>query len=267
MIYILYGPNAYHRYQKLRWIQDTAQQKSGKVDVERFFFDEPEEVDRAILSLRSRDLFSQTHKILIVSGLTECLDPVGLARFCALADHQEGTLLVIYESWGKKNLPKKITELPELSSAKKMFFGALTKTQMLSSARDEAARLGVHVSASVLRSIVDVSSDMWGVVHELEKLSLLNPSQKTQPLFSLGIGASLIGMYEVSKGLLSSSLLTRLSALEHLLVQRDDVYMALAYLAKAASTASSVQKIAHADLSIKRGRLEPEQALMLLALG
>jgi len=267
MIYILYGPNSYHRRQKLLHIQAMAQAKKGRIRLERFFFDDPLSVHAAIESVRSNDLFETTNKIIVVSELKECEEKNALTQLCNFAEAQKDTLLIIYESWTRKALPKELEKIEQLQHAKKMFFPDLTKSQQMKAVREEAARGKISIDADALEMIVGASSDMWGAMCEIERLSLIGERITKKVLLEYGTYALPVSMYEFTKNLLGPSLVYRLSGVERFIAQGDDPYLAMAYLAKVAKSGHMIQKIAQGDIAIKSGRLDPDQVLVRLALG
>lgn len=267
MIYILYGPNSYHRHQKLLQIENIAQTKKERVRVERLFLDDPSSVHTAIECVRSSDLFETTNKIIVISELKECEDKNSLTRLCELAAVQKNTLLIVYESWTKKNLPKEIENISQLQDAKKIFFPELTRSQYMKAAREEAARRNILIDADALEMIVSASSDMWGVVCEMERLFLTGERITKKILLEYEAHIVPVSMYEFAKNLLGTSLAHRIVSVEHFFAQGDDTYMAMAYLAKIAKSGHMIQKIAQGDIAIKSGRLDPDQVLVRLALG
>lgn len=268
MVYFFYGPDRYTRRQKRLGVVAAAQEKYPGIAVDSFYLDEEGAVERLHEFAFSRSLFGTAKKIAVVY---ESLSPLSWDAFSAFVSRAatDSDVLVIcdYESSSQK-LFKKHASVIVAPRVVITYFPAPQGDKALILAKKECGRLGIAIEDGALRFLGGFfSNDISLIISEAQKLSLAFSPVTRTVIQTLPEYQSSFSLFDFSKSILfSASVDQRLVAWERLLVQKPDFYGVLNYLAKAANAKVLVQKIARADIAIKAGRLEPEQALTALLL-
>ncbi|MEK7612021.1 MAG: hypothetical protein AAB407_01645 [Patescibacteria group bacterium] len=245
MLIHLYGPDAYQRSQKERQIVATYEKKYGHAP-ERFVLSEKNDYARLLSFLESQSLFSPKG-FAIVSEV----EPENAKLIKTLVANESKTLLIIAE----KKLSKEFAFLLK-DPVQSQEFPELKGTELSSFIRKEAKKQNVEVSDAQVASLALLcGSDTWGIVHELEKLSLGGATPN---------GEAGKDFFPLIQGFMRGTLGSRLSSLEWLLQNNDPV----AIFNVSTSLATPIQKIrmANYDVAIKSGKLEYEEALLDLIL-
>lgn len=166
MLIYLYGTDSYRRQRELKKLLDRYVEKKGVV-MERFPIETGEHVVRLNNFLQGQSLFGD-YKVAVAYPSGEFPKKEFKAILHAYADSQKTILIVVTEN----KLPKEygiLFKKPELVSA----CDAMDEVQMKAFIAREAAARNVQISAGTAATLcVAHGSNTWGVVTELEKLSL-----------------------------------------------------------------------------------------------
>lgn len=267
MIILLYGPNAYARDEKARELIDSARVKYPHASFEVVFGDD-ESVYDAHDFLLGTGLFAGGKKILYIHGVSLFPQKEVWARACVAALHTD-VLCIISENWQKQEHTEKETELLRGVDHKSQFFAPYTSSQATQILCSVAQTHGVTIDIPTATYLYTYAHmDMCGAIQEVDRLSLLTPSITLSVLRTLPEYTESIAVFDFARAITSSSTLARrLTLWEYMKLQRVDMYMIFGYLAKMAKKQDLITALARADILVKSGRLEIDQALEQVVLG
>lgn len=252
MIIFLYGEDSYRRLKKQLEIENVYEVKYGNLSKERFDLSDPNEAGRLRNFLVNRSMFEDM-KFAVLDNLFEAEDEKNLKEYIKNElDSKESALLITAD----KKPPVKfkfLTEKPVQAQA----FAALSDIQLNNFIIKEAERLGLKLSSETVKAIKDLfAGDTWGIITELEKLSLSSnrdiQKKRSDDYFSLV--SSLKGYGDFKR---------KLSALEIILSdRRDDPARVFNSLSYRLSNKKEAEIFADYDVAVKSGKLDYEEILL-----
>jgi len=269
MLYLLYGPNSYLRRKKITQLVETKRAQHPTLRVERFFVDEEGEANRLHEFVVSRDLFGSLYKLAVVDGSAHAQDKSTLMHVLGVAEKDRNIILILNEETRQKSIPVTVADLLKKLEVQEQYFSETLRDKMPSLVFAECKERGIAVEASAVRALCALyGSDTEGVMNEIQKLSFLDEPVSLDLLRRLGGYAQDLVLFEFSRIIFGrTGVRERLGAWERLQLQHTEPHRVFNYCAKVATQRDDVEKIARADISIKSGRLESEQAMLALVLG
>jgi DNA polymerase III delta subunit len=269
MIYLFYGPGQYLRQKKLNAIISATLQKKPQTAFKKFSLDEEEELNQLYDFIVPRSLFESAKRVAIVKNSDLVLDEDIFKRVVILLGADKESALFFNEGWEKNEVPKILQPLLEGGSIKEFYFESISESKIRALLSKEIREKGIKTDLPALNHLISVfNGDIYACLNELEKLSLLNVPITKKLLLSMDEYQEESQIFEFSRAVsFNASLGEKLSLWERLSHQRVDGYIVLNYLAKAAGNLPLIKKIADADVSVKTGRLDPEQAILAMLLG
>lgn len=252
MIIFLYGEDSYQRLKKQLEIETAYEAKRGNLSKERFDLSDPNEVGRLRNFLVNRSMFEDM-KFAVLNNLYEAEDDKNLKEYLKNEiDGKESVLLITAD----KKPPVRFKFLIE-APVQVQEFATLSDTKLKNFINKEAAKLGLELSAETVKAIKDLfAGDTWGIITELEKLSLSSSrdvqGKRNDDYFSL---------VNVLKG--DGDFKRKLSALELILSdRRDDPARVFNSLSYRLSNEKEAEVFANYDVAVKSGKLDYEEVLL-----
>lgn len=252
MIIFLYGEDSYRRFKKQLEIEAVYEAKRGNLSKERFNLADPNEVGKLRNFLVNRSMF-EDRKLAILDNLYEAEDDKNLKEYLKNElDSKESVLLITAE----KKPPVKFKFLIE-APVQVQEFATLSDARLNNFINKEAARLGLELSAETVKAIKDLfAGDTWGIITELEKLSLSSnrdiQKKRNDDYFSLVNTLKGYGDFK-----------RKLSALEIILSdRRDDPARVFNSLSYRLANKKEAEVFADYDVAVKSGKLDYEEVLL-----
>jgi DNA polymerase III delta subunit len=257
MIIYLYGPDSYRRLQKQKEVLLEYQKKHASAGVERFYLNEEGQWQKFKDSVRNKSLFSR-RRLIFVYGLSDLKLGKDDQDFLRTLTKLEDVAVIFSED--SKPDEDLVFLLKEPALAQE--FGLLTGSELHNFIANEIRTRGIKLEPVFVQSLADFyGGDVWGVVTELDKVSLVST-----PLFPI-TGPRLVSgvpFFKLLYSLGSRNIKDRLRSLEILLASEDHakIFNFLAYQ-------KGVNKNAFAeyDVAVKSGRLDYSSALTDFVLG
>ncbi len=249
MILYLFGPDSYQRQGKLNELVEKYKAKNSALTVDHFRLSVDGEFERLKDFVAAQSLFGGA-KFAIVEEVSEA----GKAAAEFLKSALEDTTTTIAVNVDEK-LPKEFNFLEKKAFAVHEF-AALPAPKLLAFLKKEAEERGVKISGETAQILINLyPGDTWGLVTELEKISLGGETGKVidRPAF--------FPMVQTIKGGL---LPRRLSALAYAL-EYEEPAAVFNVIASLAGPDLKI-KMADYDVAIKSGKLDYPEALLDLAL-
>ncbi len=262
MISLFFGPNSYTRTR-------AVQNKSNNIEeVRKFWLGQNGALEALHEFSVFSSLFDTGKRLAIVSEVEDVFDSASLRKILERIEKNEDVEVCISESWPRKNPPVKVRGLFKGLSCEINFFDACSDREAVEFLCREASDAGWDVEKDAVAALYEMTEhDLWAAHHELEKLSLLGLVSRDLVL-SHGTRAVTQPLYVFSKLLLGSRPIKAdlLSGWERLIAQHTDLFGVMGYVGKVAKTKKSVSALSQADIKIKSGLLEPDQALLEVVL-
>jgi DNA polymerase III delta subunit len=272
MIIFLYGPDSYRRREKLKEI--VAQYRKDHQSVGFFDFktkDSDDEFDKLREFCASHSLFENV-KLAVVENI--------LADFAVSDDKKNQKSATVFLKSNLEN--KELTVLISESKAPPQAFDLLLKKPVLSQEfkhfsadqfeffiKKEAEMRGLKLTADALTFLAEnFKEDSWGVINELEKLSLFNEknfnSRRLREVVDYNRPIHSNEFFNQIKNLLwSRSFEQRLVNLEFLLHGSEPAKIFNFLASFSTNSLELTRKFADYDIAVKSGKMEYEEALML----
>ena len=268
MIYLLYGPNSFTKHVKRAELVEAVKTREPDVSVRRFWLGENGDQDALREFISSRNLFGSDKKVAIVTGINAASSDI--KKIIQQAAQDPSCIMLCDEDFPKKQLAKKTQALFKDVTFRTQFFGPLSPPQFLAHLKKICAQKGIVCDDAALRELRAIhGDDLFAIMNDIERLWLYDRVRVTAKIVQrAGSFQHSVTTYEFVKTLVyKAPHKERLRAWERFWAMRPDPFGVFGYLAKALSGREQVQKIAHADMQIKQGRLDAEQALLALVLG
>lgn len=267
MIIFLYGPDAYRRQEKLKEIVSDYKKKHSSFSIEHFDLEEADDFNKLIDFSKANSLFDAFKFGIIRNG-----DGLGKAEqkeFTKFLKEQtekkESVLVLLFDK-------KPVKEMGFLLKKPVIFqeFENLTGEQLALFIQKESQRLGLKLDREVNLLLSQAFyGDSWGLVTELEKLSLLDEKKITADIVAEHINVfSEMNLFSALNSMRSSvDISERLRIFDELLDRNEDLAMLFNMIAVAPYEGKRWKElVADYDASIKSGKLEYEEVLLDIAL-
>ncbi len=251
MIIYLYGPDAYQRQEKLHWYAEKFKEKHSALTIEHFDLTETNGIHKLKDFATAQSLFDN-FKFGVLNNIAEA-EPKDIDGILRLSlDSKNLTLIVSVD----KELPKTYKIFGEKEVIRHEFENP-KPAALAALIRSEAAKRSLQLLPAALDTLLKTyGGDTWGLITELDKLALggsPEPFIGEQNFFALANALQSDGPASY-----------KLPALERLLMNNEPA-MIFNFLASRADSDLKT-KMADADVAIKSGKLEYEEALLSLAL-
>lgn len=267
MIILLYGPDSYRRREKLKEYAERYKAKYQALSLRHFYFNQEDDWNNFRDFSRSQSLF-EVSKLGIISKIDELEDKNQKEFAKILKENLKSKDLTLIIESDKKPVKEFNFLLKEPAIAHE--FENLDSAKFLLFVKESAGRLGVKLDSAGAFFLAKVFiGDSWGLVTELEKLSLLSEKNVTEPVLRTHLdvlgGINLFTALEVMRG--SGRLAERLKAFEELLFRNQDPAMLFNRIAVAPYEGRNwKESMADYDVAIKSGKLEYEEVLLDIVL-
>lgn len=267
MIIFLYGPDAYRRQEKLKEIVGDYKKKHSSFSIEHFDLDEANDLNKLEDFSKANSLFDAFKFGIIRNG--EGLGKSEQKEFTKFlktqTEKKEAVLVLLFDK-------KPIKELGFLLKKPVIFqeFENLTADQLGLFIQKEAQRLGLKLDASCVSLLMQAfQGDSWGLVTELEKLSLMDEKRIAADTVAEHISVfSEMNLFSALSSMRSSGDISeRLRIFDELLDRNEDPAMLFNMIAVAPYEGKRWKEmVADYDASVKSGKLEYEEVLLDIAL-
>ncbi len=170
MIIFLHGPDAYRRQKKLEEIRAQYEKKHGAYTVQSFDCDDDDARTRLHAAVHTQSLFGAA-QFFVLRNYFPVLDK--LEKQCeaflrAALEAHDYTLVILAD-----DIPKKRFAFIAAKPAIVQEFATLTAGAFEEFIKQEAGRIHARLTPALLQSLARFyEGDSWGVVTELERLSL-----------------------------------------------------------------------------------------------
>jgi len=247
MLIHLYGSDSYRRIQKLKEIISEFKKKHLGLAIRHFDLDNYDNASGALKNFTLSQSLFETKKLGIIHNIkTEHKE---LKKFLKeLVDDKDISLILVSE----KKLGKLFEFLfrkPALSQE----FNPLKGTQLANFIKKEIEKRKLKPSVELIDFLIrSFEGNLWGIITELEKISLGGKAEK------ITRAPEFFSLIQIIKG--RTDLKYRLPALTYLLENDDPAK--IFNITAAVATAEQKQKMADLDAAIKSGKLEYEDALL-----
>ncbi|MDE2098779.1 MAG: hypothetical protein KGL39_16120 [Patescibacteria group bacterium] len=252
MIILLYGPNSYLRQKKLREITAEFEKRNGRFSREVFDLSAPGEVAALADFCGSQSLFSEK-KLAVASGAFASPDDKSVKNFLKGEIVDDDEAVVVLNETNKPPAPFAFL----LKNAKlSQSFEELTEKQLEEFIKNESDARKIGLPREAVKNLKERwGKDLWGLSTEIEKIALGGAAAKA------GAAGDFYGL--VSSLKYGGDLKRKIISLEKLLDGRgDDTAYVFNMLGFGVKETSQLKKLADYDLSVKRGGLEYEEALL-----
>lgn len=250
MLIYLYGPDAYRRSRNLQEVIKKFTDKHSALNLRRFDLARDEELHEIKEFAAAQSLFDSFKLGIIYSP--EAVEPKELNGALKLVGKSANVSLVVVAD---KALPKSVSALGDREVIKRDF-NNLEADKFLIYAKQEAEKRGVKLSEQEWRPlVVRYQADTWGLINELEKISLGGNPQSA--FWEHDFFSTLNRLQRAGSPAASLPILERLMAFD------DPAKIFNVF----ASLSADKKKMADYDVAIKSGKLEYEEVLLSLTLG
>ena len=265
MLILLYGPDSYRRSQRFKELVSGYVKKYSGLSCN--FFDLEKEGDFTRLKEFSKQLSMFDSKRLAVVKDIFTVDLKELKKFLVPHISSEGFIIIISE----ETLPPKGFDFLAKKSSSVDKFDELSGVNLKSFIQKEAQKRGIKLAPPAFNFLVqEFSKNTWGLVNELEKLSLKNEK------FQIDLADIIeVGDYHQAPNLFvflnmiiqNSSLKQKISSLEELFLNQEEPAKIFNILASRRQLPLKIlQNLADYDVMVKSGKIEYEEVLVDLAL-
>lgn len=262
MIIFLYGPDSYRRQKKEKYIVSKYLEKFSGISLRRFDFEEensPADFDSFKTFSGAVSLFEPTKVCLVKNPFK----PEFQKEFKKILEKNvldENFIILI----SHPSPPPKTFSFLLSKNVKSENFELLKKESWKKFVLEEAQKKEISLDDDSLKFFLEnIEGDSWKLLNELEKISLLKLKADKNILAEIGL-VKKYDFFFLLKTLSDSDFKKRLSAFELLSLQKEDPGHILSALAF--QPGFKKIKLAKADLDIKSGRLDYNEALLSLVL-
>ena len=263
MIHLHYGPDSYRRVHQVQ----TA--LGAHHTVRRCDMSNPEELERLYEYISWNDLFAQGGgKVALCWGLKEVADKERAQQLLARAASDNNVALHISEDWSKKTLTKEIKALLKGIKMEVCFYGASSEQEDVAYLLSQAQQRNIVTDKRAVEMLYRQHQDMWAVHHELERIYLSKGNAEHATVASHVHKEKEVTLYQFSRAICAPrpSLKEKTYVWEYILSQRIDMFGVMGYLGKVGASAKMAKALSQADIKIKSGLLEPDQAMLEVVL-
>lgn len=266
MIYILYGPDEYRRAEKTKELFRSFYERIPLSARASFSLDEEGSLENLYSFVVSEGLFEEGKKVAIVKEGLLLLETERMKLIIDLAARNNKIVLLFSEPWSRKSL----------SGAQKLLFDKAAKTQFFEKLSEESAvrflmalatKEEILIEGAACRMIIRAcAGDLEAAVNEIKKMSLLSQPLSASFVSSLLKGEIGGGLFSLARSFASAPLSVRLREWEKICFFSPDWFLIFAYLVKSAEKEPVARALFEADVKVKSGLLEIDQAMLEVLL-
>ncbi len=250
MLILLYGPDSYHRHQRLDHILSIYRQKHAGLSLRYFDFSSPDPTPL----LADLSAFCGTLSLFepIKLGIIQNPFLLELLRTVEnIASDKSTTLILVSDD--TPPAPFSFLLKPPVQSES---FPPLSNLALCEFIKKEASSRGLSLNQEIISLLADeYGPNLWGLANDLDRRSLSSDSSSPARRFNF---------FSLIRALTESQIERRLSAYCLLLASREEpakIFNLLAY-----QLGIDRRRAAALDLDIKSGRLEYPEAILSLIL-
>lgn len=267
MINLFYGLDGYSRRKKISALIEAILKKHPQTTVRNFYLDEEGEIESLYEFLSSGTLFEKAKRVACVKNSNGAEDSMVFNRTISFMTGDKESVLIFDEDWEEKEIPKNLSAPIKNQQIKTFYFPKLDLEESVQLIFKESKRMGANIEIPAVRYLIQIfSGDISACINEITRISFLEKPISVKFIESLGEYRMIQGIYDFSRAALNGGISDKLRLWEIMLNQKTDPYIIFNYLAKSAATAGQIKKIADADVGVKSGLLEPQQALLAFLL-
>ena len=274
MIIFLHGSDSYRRQKRLNVIAEEYRKKYSDLSCDFFDLENPEEFLR-LKEFSGQRLLFDNKKMAVLNNVFEIETKESKDFFKKYLDSEDFTILISEEKLPPKELEFmikkafKVEEFPNFEAEKLRFF-----------IQKEAKERKAILTPGTVNFLAEVyKNDSWGLVNELDKISLISPISPVDIIDLKKIGDynyespdifAFINAVSRNWSFGSAhdkSLARRIIALEKLFISQEEpvkifnIFASLNWLPR-----QIIKKLADCDIMVKSGKMDYEEVLVDLAL-
>ncbi|MDP3014820.1 MAG: hypothetical protein Q8N28_00105 [bacterium] len=279
MLIFLYGSDSYRRQKKLNYYTEEYRKKYSNLSCDFFDLENPEEFLR-LKEFSGQQLLFDNKKMAVLNNVFE-IETKELKVFLKkYIDLEDFTILI-----SEDNLPSKELEFMIKKAFKVEEFKELKNENWRFFVQKEAKERKAVLTPGAVNFLAEVyKNDNWGLVNELDKISLWHSNSAPSPidiedLKKIGdynyespdifafINAVSLPTADLSQGERNWPLARRIIALEKLFISQEEpvkifnIFASLNRLPR-----QIIEKLADCDIMVKSGKMDYEEVLVDLAL-
>ncbi len=268
MIYLFNGPDEYGRNKKLEALCSAIFDKKPQTAFKRFSLDEEGELDNLYDFIVPRSLFESAKRVAIIKNSSFQFESDTFKRIVLLLGVDKESVLIFNENWEKGKTPTILDNFMKDGSLKNFYFDKLSESKAKEYLVREIKLKNIKVEPVVLDYFLGLfKQDIYACINELDRISFLNIPITRELIFSMDEYRQESGIFDFSKAVcFNYSIGEKMFLWEKLMFQKTDSYTILNYLSKSAGNLPLIKKISDADVAVKSGFLEPEQAILSLLI-
>ena len=259
MTIFIHGPDGYRRTKRVHNAIEQFLDKYPGTGVRQFDVEEDVDWLSAIKPFIGGNALFSRSTLAVLSGALSAT-PKQIQSLVELTKNSKDSHLVLVDAKAKLTKPFSFLEEEEITTES---FQLLTGKEWETFVLREAKKREVGLTKSSLSVLLRVfSGDSWGVVMELETLSLMSTKQQEERLTRLDVVPRIGNLWGAIGSVTSGAPLDRLVAIERLLGAGEapaKLFALAAYKAPAALGAAG-------DEAIKLGEWDHEESLLSLAI-
>ncbi|MDD5431160.1 MAG: hypothetical protein PHP03_02975 [Candidatus Pacebacteria bacterium] len=267
MIIYLYGPDSYNRHEKLKAIQEDYRTKHPKSILDAFDLEEENKFSLLKEFVKSRSLF-EASKMAIIRNTGFLEDKEIKEIISLLKENMENkdTVLCLTED---KKLPKAFDFLLK-EPVYKYEFDNLEGMEWQRFVWNEVKKRGLVIDRESQDLLMRAyAGNVWGLITELDKLSLLQEKNITKSILKKHFDdLPAVNVFDVLGDIKNTrNTGMKLAALEELFSRGQDPTMIFNLFSVFARTPQEKEKMADYDAAVKSGKMEYEEILLNECLG
>ncbi len=268
MIIFLYGPDSYRRQEKLKEYVERYEAKYNALSLSHFYLNQESGLEKLKDFSKSQSLF-ESSRVCVVWGIGDLEGKGEKDLINLLKENLKSKDLTLIINEGKKPTKEFNFLLKEPVISNK--FENLSGNELQDFLEKEIKKREIVLDKESQNLLMAAySGDTWGLVTELDKLSLLDGKKINKKILENHLDIFLpVNIYDVIYKMRDSkSAGARLSLLEELFSRSEDPAM-IFNITAISSYADKKWKesVADYDAAIKSGKLEYQEALLDLILG
>jgi DNA polymerase III delta subunit len=271
MLYLLYGPNRYARTRQLRELVGERVKKYPDMAVRSLSAAKEGAIEELYDAVSSQSLFESGKRLVILRDSEEAYDKDLFFKALEHARASASVIVFMTEDWHKEKLAKEFAKLFKEGNegAKKQFFEEIEGKKLEAFVAAYAKKEGFPITADAVRFLEGYyKGDLEQIMNEIDRVRFLGRPVTRDLLEGLDEYAQQRTLFELTKAFLfRGSVAEKLRSWEFLRLQKFEPFILFNYLAKASSAQPLVENLAKADIRVKSGRLDMDQALIEALLG
>jgi DNA polymerase III delta subunit len=268
MIVLLYGPDTYAKQHKLRELRAGIAQRNPEITQGNFDMEQSGDLIALHEFTAVSGLFSQGKRMAVVRNALAVLKDSVFEVIVSRAGENPDIVLFLYESREKK-LEAKEEKFCKKHGIQVQYFGKPTEATVRAQVQKHAQHIGMEIDERALAFLIAAhGADTAAIITDIDKWSAVTKKLDAAFLSKTGEYVSETGVFDFSQALVyGKPLRDRLALFEKLLSQHADFYAPFNITAKMTASGELINALADADLKIKRGLLDIEQAMLAVVLG